>query len=111
MRDDGAFHGKALDVFRFPRQKRLRNQQRKVRVDVPGILEAAVQVALDCLPDGEAFRPDDHAALHRRVVGQFRALDNIFLAMKIPVMKKASLCTRGQGLTQADAAINAGRSA
>ena len=49
----------------------------KVRVDVAGRLEAIVELPLDVLPDRVAVRPDDHAALDRRVVGQLRLADDI----------------------------------
>ena len=63
----------ALDVLRLPHQEALGNEEREVRVDVPGRLEAAVEPLLHQLPDRVAVGPDHHAALDGRVVGQLRA--------------------------------------
>ena len=49
----------------------------------PRVLEALVEQALDVLPDRVAVRPDDHAALDRRVVGQLGAADDV----EIPARK------------------------
>src|SRR5699024_5119608 len=46
-----------------------------VDVLVAAFLEAAVELLLDALPDGEAVGADDHAAANRRVVNQL-ALEN-----------------------------------
>ncbi len=58
-------------------QKALGNEQREIRVHVPGRLDAAVERLLNQLPDRIAVRPDDHATLDRRVVGELRALDDV----------------------------------
>src|SRR3712207_7377706 len=39
------------------------------------------QVALDGLPDGIPLRTDDHAPLHRRIVGELGRLDHV----KVPL--------------------------
>jgi hypothetical protein len=39
VRDDRALHREPFDVLGLLRQERLRDQQREVRVDVPGLLE------------------------------------------------------------------------
>ena len=49
----------------------------KVRVHVTGALDLAVERLLNQFPDGVAVRPDDHAALDRRVVGEFGAPDDV----------------------------------
>ena len=43
----------------------------------PVALKRAVERLLDQLPDRVAVRPDDHAALDGRVVGQLRAADDV----------------------------------
>ena len=43
----------------------------------PVRLDLAVERLLNQLPDGIAVRPDDHAALDRRVVGELRAADDV----------------------------------
>jgi hypothetical protein len=53
--DDGALHREALDVLGLLREEALGDEQREVGVDVAGRLEAAVEVALDRLPDGVAL--------------------------------------------------------
>ena len=53
MGDDRAFHGEAFDVLGFLGEKTLRNQQREIGVDVAGLLEPPIEIALDRLPDGE----------------------------------------------------------
>ncbi len=67
----------ALDVLGFAEQQALGNQQREVRVHVAARLDAAIQLLLNQLPDGVAVRPDDHEALDRRIVGQFRLPDDV----------------------------------
>ena len=77
VRDPRHLRREALDVLRLLHQQAFGNEQREVRVDVPGRLEAAVERLLDQLPDGVAVRPDHHAALDRRVVGQLGAADDV----------------------------------
>ena len=77
VRDDSAFLGEALHVLGFLGQEALRNEQREVGVDVAQLLEAVVQPALHHLPDAVAVGPDDHAAAHRAVFGQFGGLDHV----------------------------------
>jgi hypothetical protein len=60
-----------LDVLSLFQQEAFGNEKRKVGIDVPGVLEAVIELPLDQLPDGVAVGPDHHAALDRRVVGQF----------------------------------------
>ena len=75
--DDRALGREALDVFGFLPQKRRRNQQREIGVDVPRLLEGAVELGLQVLPDRVARGAYDHAAAHGRVVGQLGGLDDI----------------------------------
>ena len=75
--DPGDLRRKALDVLRLAHQQALGNEEREVRVHVARGLEPIVQLALDVFPDGVAVRPDHHAALDRRVVGQFRLADDV----------------------------------
>ena len=77
LRDPGDLRREALDVLGLLHQQALGNEQREVRVDVPGRLEPRVERLLDQLPDGVAVRTDDHAALDRRVVGQLGAADDV----------------------------------
>ena len=77
VRDPGDLRREPLDVLGLAHQQALGNEQRKVRVDVAGRLEPAVERLLDQLPDGVAVRPDHHAALDGRVVGQLRAPDDV----------------------------------
>ena len=70
VRDDGAFLGEALGHLLFLGEERLGNEQRKVGVDVAGVLEHAIEGALHLLPDGVAVRLDDHAAAHVGVLRQ-----------------------------------------
>ncbi len=67
--DEGAFHGEAFDVFGFFCEEGLGDEEGEVGVDVAGVFEAFIEVALDGFPDGVAFRADDHAAFDWGVVG------------------------------------------
>jgi hypothetical protein len=78
-----ALHGEPFDVRRLLGEERRRDEQRKVGVDVPGVLEAAIEVALDRLPQRVALGPDDHAALDRRIVGELRRLDDVEVPLRI----------------------------
>ena len=64
VRHDRELGREALHVLRLLLDEAHGDEQREGGVLVSGGLEALVEVALDRLPDGEAVRPDDHAALH-----------------------------------------------
>ena len=66
-----------FDVLLLLHQEALGNEQREVRVHVAGRLEPRVEQPLDVFPDRVAVRPDDHAALDGRVVGQLGAADDV----------------------------------
>ena len=68
--DPGDLRRKALDVLALLHQQAFGNEQRKIRVDVTGFLEPAVERLLYQLPDGVAVRTNHHTALHGRVVGE-----------------------------------------
>ena len=70
--DDRKLGRKAFDVMFFLVDKAAGNQQRKRDVLVAGGFEAAVQRLLHVFPERPAVGPHDHAAAHRRVVGQLR---------------------------------------
>src|SRR5206468_1872079 len=53
------------------------DEEGKVGVLVPGLLEARVEIALHALPDGVPQGTDDHAPLHRRVIGHLRLDDDV----------------------------------
>jgi len=61
-----------LDVLRLFVQKALRNEQRKVGVDVPRALEFAIEGLLDLLPDRVTIGADDHAPFDRRIIRKLR---------------------------------------
>src|SRR5438552_7604613 len=77
MRDVRHLRRKALNVLGLFVQQRLRDEEREVRVDVAGLLEFGVERLLNQLPDRVAVRPDHHATLDRRIVGELRAPDDI----------------------------------
>ena len=62
MRNDSSLGSKAFDVLGLLVQETLRDEQREVRVLVPGGLEHGVELLLHALPDPITARPDDHAA-------------------------------------------------
>ena len=76
-RHPGQLRVEALDVLCLFPQEALGDQQGKVRVMVPGGLEAVVEVALGALPDGEPVGPYGKRAPHRPVVGQLRHPDEL----------------------------------
>jgi hypothetical protein len=76
-RDPGHLRRETFDVLGLAHQQALGNEQREVRIHVPGGLEAVVELTLDELPDRIAIGADDHAAFHGRVVGQLRLPDDI----------------------------------
>ena len=77
VRHPGHLGRKALDVLRLLLQIRLGYQQREVHVLVPGTLEHVVERTLDVLPECKAIRTDDHAAAHRRIVGELCAAHDV----------------------------------
>ena len=85
MRDDGAFLGEALGHLLFLGEERLGDEQRKVGVDVAGVLEHAVEGPLHLLPDGVAVRLDDHAAAHVGVLRQAGVLDDVEIPLRVIV--------------------------
>ena len=82
MRHVGDLRREALDVLRFLVQQALRDEQREVRVDVPGALELGVERLLNQLPDGVAVRANDHAALDGRIIGELGAPDDIEVPLR-----------------------------
>ena len=60
----------ALHVLGLLEQQAFGDEHGHVDVLVAAFLEAAVELLLDALPDGEAVGADDHAAANRRVVNQ-----------------------------------------
>ncbi len=82
-RDDGQLRRKALDVLGLLLQEAHRDEEREVRVDVAGVLEAPVERGLDVFPEGVAVGPDDHAALDRRIVGQLGLLHDIGIPARV----------------------------
>jgi len=83
VRHDGALGREPLDVLSLLLEEGLRDEHRKIRVDVSRFLEHAVQGRAHVLPEGEAVGPDDHASLHRRIVGQFGAEDQIGVPARV----------------------------
>lgn len=79
VRDDRELGGEALDVLGFPRQVRLRDEQREVRVLGARVLDARVHLLLHPLPQAVAVRSDDHGAADRTVVGQLGLVDQILV--------------------------------
>ena len=83
MGHDGAFHGEAFDVLRFLGQETQRNQQWEIGVDVAGLFESAVEIALDGFPDGVAFGADDHASFDRSVIRELGGFDDVEVPLGI----------------------------
>ena len=79
----GQFRGEALYVFRFLFQKTFRDQHGEVGVLVSRFLEQTVQCGFHLLPQRETPGTDDHAALYRRVVGQFGLDDGIHVPLGV----------------------------
>ncbi len=77
VRNPGDFRRKALDVLGLLRQEALRDEQREVRVHVTGCLDAGIQKVASVLPQRVAVGTDDHAALDRRVVREFRPSNDV----------------------------------
>src|ERR1051325_2464811 len=71
--DDRRLGREALDMLRLLLEEALRYEQREVGVPVARLLEHVVERALHPLPDAVAIGANDHAAAHRRVVGQLGA--------------------------------------
>jgi len=82
MRDVRHLRREPFDVLGFLVEQAFRYEQREVRVDVAGGLDPLVEGLLDQLPDGVAVRPDDHAALDRRVVGELRPPDDVEVPLR-----------------------------
>jgi len=89
MGHHGGFGGKSLDVFRFLRQKTLGNEEREIRVLMPGVLEHPVEATLHLLPDGIPVGTDHHAPAHRTVIGEFGA-QHEFVVPGVEVLRPGS---------------------
>ena len=70
---DRQFRGKSRDVGFLLFDEAARDQQRKRGVQVTGGLEPPVKRLCDVFPQRPAVGTHDHAAAHRRVIGQLRA--------------------------------------
>ncbi len=95
VRDDRAFLGEAFDVLGSFLEVAHRNEQRKVGVLVPGLLEHPVQHPLDVLPDGVAPGLDHHAAADGRLFGQVGGVDDLLVPLW--VVLGAGGCDGGLG--------------
>ena len=85
----GQLRGKTLDVMLFLLDKVLGNEERKRDILMTRRLEAAVERLLDVLPERPTVGAHDHAAAHRRVIGELGAqyelvvpLRKIFAALR-----------------------------
>ena len=83
MRDHRALLGEALNVGGFLFQEAQRDEQREVRVHVPGGLEHAIEHALDVLPDRVAPGLDDHAATHGGILRQVGGANHLLVPFGI----------------------------
>jgi hypothetical protein len=98
VRHVGDLRREALDVFRFLRQQAFRNEQRKVRVQVAGRLDAHIKGLLDQLPNRIAVRADDHAAFDRRIVSQLGAADHVQIPAREVLRTGSNFSDEGFGL-------------
>jgi hypothetical protein len=73
----------ALDVFGLLLQEALGDEEGEVGVDVPGVLEHAVEGPLHALPQGVAVGLDDHAAAHVGVLGEPGAVDDVEIPLRV----------------------------
>jgi len=81
-RDPCHLRREPCDVVLLLQQQAFGDQQREVGVDVPGRLDADVELALQMLPHRIAVRPDDHEALDRGVVGEFGLADDVEVPLR-----------------------------
>ena len=81
MRDDGALLGEAFHVLGLLREIAQRDEEREVRVLVPGRLERGIEEALHVLPDAVAPRLDDHAAAHIRRLGHLGGAHHLLVPL------------------------------
>ena len=77
LRHPRDLRGKSLDVLALLHEETLGDEEWKVRIDVAGRLETAVEPLLHEFPDGIAVRADHHAALDGRIVGQFGTANDV----------------------------------
>src|SRR6266699_1780328 len=70
MRDERNLLRESFDVLGLLREVAHRDEEWEVRVLVAARLNHVIERALHQLPDAVAVRPDDHAAAHRRIIGQ-----------------------------------------
>ena len=75
------FFGKALDMFCFFTEKGLRNQQRKIRVDVIRFFKATIQIGFDVFPDGKTIGSENHAPTYWRRVNEFAIGDDFLTTL------------------------------
>src|SRR6516165_1087989 len=73
------FRREALNMLGLFLQKTLRNKQRKVGIAGAGLLDSAIQLVTQVLPDSEAIRTKYDTSAHRRVVGQFGADNQVII--------------------------------
>ncbi len=80
--DPGDLWREACDVLGLALKEATRDEQRKVGIDDIRLFEARVQQALHILPDGIPIGTDNHAATHRRVVGQLGLAYNLVVPFR-----------------------------
>ena len=79
----GAFFRESFDVLGLFLEKALGDEDGEVGVDVTRGLEAAVEISLHILPDGVAPGLDDHAATHRRVLGEIGGAHHLLVPLGV----------------------------
>ena len=75
--DVGDLRREAFDVLGLLVEQALGDEQWKIRVDVTGRLDSAIQRLLNELPNRVPVRADNHAPFDGRIVGQLRTPDDI----------------------------------
>ena len=109
MRDDGAFLGEALDVFRLLLEIRQRDEEREVGVLVAGLLEHPIEDRLHPLPHRVAERLDDHASADRRLLGEIGRLDDLLIPLRVVLGAGGGNCVVGHGGLRAGLSKGNGR--
>ncbi len=78
----GNFGRKAFHMILLFIQQALGDEHREIAVLHAGLLESAVKLSLDVLPDGVARRTDDHAPLDAGVIHKFCLLDDVRVPLR-----------------------------
>lgn len=83
VRHNRTFFSKSFYMRSFFTEERFWNQEGKVSIYMPGILEHLIEDISDIFPDGVAIRFDDHTSSHIRIFRHIGDFDDVIVSFAV----------------------------